>query len=61
MTETVKVIMQTKCIYCKKEQYSPVVYPVSHGEMGCAMCGKVPPVFTDIDEYRKELDKPIKK
>lgn len=52
--------MQAKCIYCKKEQYAPVVYPVSHGEMGCAWCGQVPPVFTDEKEYREELNKPIK-
>jgi hypothetical protein len=61
MAKKKDVIMQTTCIYCKQEQYAISVYPVSHGEMGCAMCGKVPPVFTDIDEYRKELDKPIKK
>jgi hypothetical protein len=56
-----EVIMQERCIYCKREQYAPVVYPVSHGEMGCAWCGQVPPVFTDEKEYGEELNKPIKK
>ena len=56
-----KVVLQTSCIYCKKEQYSSVVYPISHGEMGCAWCGKVPPVFTNTKEYKEELNKPIKK
>lgn len=55
------VVMQINCIYCKKQQYSTIVYPVSHGEMGCAWCGQVPPVFINIKEYEKELNKPIKK
>jgi len=55
------VIMQTTCIYCKQEQYAISVYPVSHGEMGCAKCGKVPPVFTHMKKYIEELEKPIKK
>ncbi len=56
-----EVVMQTSCIYCKKEQYAPAVYTVSHGEAGCAWCHKVPPVFTYVKKYREELDKPIKK
>ena len=60
MAKKKDVIMQTKCIYCKQEQYGIIVYPVSHGEMGCAKCGQVPPVFTDEKKYREELNKPIK-
>lgn len=56
-----EVVMQEYCIYCKKEQYSLVVYPVSHGEMGCAWCKQVPPVFTSEEEYTKALEKPVKK
>jgi hypothetical protein len=54
MTEQKDVAMQTRCIYCQKEQYSSAVYPISHGECGCAWCGKVPPVMTN-KEYKKEL------
>ena len=56
-----EVIMQTICIYCKQEQYAISVYPVSHGEMGCAKCGQVPPVFNNLKKYKEELEKPIKK
>lgn len=47
--------MQVRCIYCKREQYAPAVYPISHGEAGCSWCGKVPPVFTTDEEYYKAL------
>ena len=50
-----KVVMQFKCIRCKKEQYAPAVYDISHGEHPCVWCGKTPPIFTDEEEYRKEL------
>ena len=53
--------MQTICIYCKQEQYGISVHPVSHGEMGCAKCGQVPPVFNHMKKYREALEKPIKK
>ena len=61
MAKRKEVIMQTICIYCKQEQYAISVYPVSHGEMGCAKCGKIPPVFTNLKKYKEELEKPIKK
>lgn len=47
--------MQVRCIYCKREQYAPAVYPISHGKAGCSWCGKVPPVFTTDEEYYKAL------
>jgi hypothetical protein len=61
MAKRKEVIMQTICIYCKQEQYAISVYPVSHGEMGCAKCGKIPPVFNNLKKYKEELEKPIKK
>ena len=60
-TKKKDVVMQTTCIYCKKEQYAPAVYPISHGEAGCNWCGQVPPVFTHMKKYIEALEKPIKK
>lgn len=51
------VIMQVKCIYCKREQYSPAIYPISIGEAGCSWCGKVPPVFTNHKLYWEAVNK----
>ena len=48
-------VMQTRCISCKREQYGPSVYPLSHGLYPCAWCGLVPPVFIDEDKYREAL------
>jgi ribosomal protein S27E len=48
------IAMQSRCIYCKKEQYAMVVFDISHGEHPCVWCGKTPPVLTEA-EYRKLL------
>ena len=49
-----KVAMQTRCIFCKKEQYIPRVWSISHGEVGCAWCGKKSDKMTE-EEYQKAL------
>ena len=57
------VVMQVRCIYCKKEQYGVAVYDISFGNHPCVWCGKTPPVFNSDEEYHKilgTLNKPIK-
>jgi hypothetical protein len=49
------IAMQTRCIYCHKEQYAPVVYPISMGEHPCVWCGKTPPKMTYV-EYRNKYN-----
>ena len=53
MTEK-EIAMQTRCIYCKKEQYAPAVYAISYGEHPCVWCGKTPPKLS-YDEWHKKL------
>lgn len=50
-----RIVMQPRCIGCKREQYGPGVFAISHGEAGCAWCGLCPPVFTDEAAYREAL------
>ncbi len=47
--------MQPRCIFCKREQYMPAVYSISHGEHPCCWCGCTPPVFRDEAAYREAL------
>lgn len=49
------VAMQTRCIYCKREQYGPAVFDISHGDHPCVWCGKTPPVFKSYEEYHQAL------
>lgn len=51
------VVMQNRCIYCKKEQYGPAVYDISHGKHSCVWCGQTPPVIRSYDEYWEEVDR----
>lgn len=44
-------VMQPRCVYCKREQWVIIVASVSLGEIGCAFCGRIPPVFTSHDQY----------
>lgn len=55
-----EIAMQTRCIYCRKEQYSPAVYPISMGESGCCWCGKIPPKLT-VKQYQELLSAEMKK
>lgn len=48
------VAMQTRCIFCKREQYGPAVYDISYSKHPCVWCGKTPPVLTDA-EWRERL------
>lgn len=49
-------VMQPRCVFCAREQYAPAVWRISHGEAGCAWCGRVPQVFTSEQGYRDALD-----
>ncbi len=49
------IAMQTRCIYCHKEQYAPAVYLISIGEHPCCWCGKTPPKMT-YEEYRDKYN-----
>lgn len=49
-----KIEMQVRCVACKREQYAPAVWPISHGEAGCSWCGYVPKPMT-TEEYRAAL------
>ena len=63
--DKVKVAMQTRCIYCLREQYAMAVHAISHGEHPCVWCGKTPPVMTYDEWYqaiakrRQESDKSV--
>jgi hypothetical protein len=56
------VAMQTRCIYCLREQYAIAVHDISHGKCGCSWCGKTPPKMTykewykALEDRRKEKD-----
>jgi hypothetical protein len=54
------VIYQSRCIFCKREQYTLAVPAISHGHAGCAWCGRTPPVFTDLQRYRAALKSPLR-
>ena len=49
------VAMQSRCIYCKREQYAMRVWSISQGKAGCAWCGKTPPKMTQV-EWVKALE-----
>jgi ribosomal protein S27E len=49
-----EIAMQVRCIYCKREQYAPAVYEISHGKHPCVWCGKTPPVMTE-SEWRLKI------
>jgi hypothetical protein len=50
-----EVVLQTRCVFCKREQYALNSLAVSHGNAGCSWCGRVPPIFYDIERYRAAL------
>ena len=47
------IAMQSRCIYCKKEQYAMAVHSISHGKHPCVWCGKTPPVLTQKEWLEK--------
>lgn len=49
-----QIVMQTRCIHCKREQYAIAVYSISHGKHPCVWCGKMSRKMTE-DEYFKLL------
>jgi hypothetical protein len=49
---TEDVAMQTRCVHCKKEQYTPKVYPISLGTEGCAWCGKKSSPMSEPEYYK---------
>jgi hypothetical protein len=48
------IAMQERCIYCKREQYIPAVWEISHGERPCVWCGKTSKKMSE-SEYLKLL------
>lgn len=48
-------VMQERCIYCKRIQYTARVVAISHGDMGCFFCDRVPPVFYLQSAYEEAL------
>ena len=46
--------MQTRCVFCKLEQYSSSVYDISMNNAPCAWCGKVAGRLTE-EEYIRRL------
>lgn len=54
MTTHNNIAMQTRCLYCLREQYSFNVIAVSYGEAGCTWCGVHSREMT-WDEYAKEI------
>jgi hypothetical protein len=53
------IAMQTRCIYCKREQYAMAVYDISHSKAPCVWCGETPPVLTN-KEWHEKIAKPRK-
>jgi hypothetical protein len=51
------IAMQARCVHCKREQYAPAVYKISHGEHPCVWCGEMSERMTE-EEYRSSLDNP---
>ena len=51
-----EIVMQEKCVNCKREQYGPAVYSISYGESGCVWCDHVSKEMTQ-KEYIEELKK----
>jgi len=47
-------VMQTRCVFCKQEQYGPAVYDVSMNNGACPWCGKVAGRLSE-DEYARRL------
>lgn len=52
------VVMQPRCVRCKREQWAVVVAWVSRGLARCAWCGQHSPVFTNESDYRAALAAP---
>lgn len=48
------VAMQSRCVYCGREQYAPAVLDISRGQHPCVWCGKTPPMMTE-QEYRTAM------
>ncbi len=46
-----EIAMQTRCIYCKREQYAMAVHSISNSEHPCVWCGKTPPKLTYKEWY----------
>lgn len=52
MTE---IAMQTRCVFCGREQYAMAVSAISKGEHPCVWCGEKSEPMT-YEEYYKKLD-----
>lgn len=37
-------VMHMRCTECRREQYAPAVWAISHGEQPCPWCGRHNPV-----------------
>jgi hypothetical protein len=48
-------VMQPRCIACGAGHPPVAVADISAGRAGCAECGHVPAVYTDLDAYRAAL------
>jgi hypothetical protein len=49
------VAMQDHCVKCKRAQHIPSVERISYGQLGCAWCRHVPPVFFRQTDYLAAL------
>ncbi len=54
--------MQSRCVYCKREQYAPAVYSISLGEHPCVWCGEFSKPMTEQEysEAYSQIDYTIK-
>ncbi len=53
--EVENIVMQPRCVFCKHEHPIAAVYAMSHGNAACHNCGRTPPVYRDVELYRKAL------
>lgn len=54
--DEIAVEMQSRCVFCLREQYGPAVYAISHGEHPCVWCGVTPAPMTTA-EYQRALSR----
>lgn len=52
------VVIQPRCVFCKRDHYTLAAPAISHGEAGCHHCGRISPVFTDDADYQAALARP---
>lgn len=51
-------VMQTRCVFCKRDYPIAAIAAISYGDVGCPRCGRMPPVFATEADYLGALAAP---